>query len=79
MVQGINLAIDSLAVCARGDAKLIQTGPLTSAELANLATSLNSAAASSNLALPADSALTRDPMADVWLILSYHLRSLQPS
>jgi hypothetical protein len=79
MVQGINLAIDSLAVHARSRAKLIQTGPLTTAELANLATGLNSAAASSDLTLPADSALTRDPLADVWLILSYHLGSLQPS
>ncbi len=79
VVQGINLVIDGLAVYARDDIKLIQTEPFTPADLGNLAADLNSVAASSVLTLPADSALTRDPQADVWLVLSYHLGSLQPS
>ena len=79
MVQGINLVLDGLAVYARDDIKLIQTEPFTPADLGNLAADLNSATASSVLTLPADSALTRDPQADVWLVLSYHLGSLQPS
>jgi hypothetical protein len=74
MVQGMQLAIDGLVVYACDDTKPVQTEPLTSVDLGNLATALNSGTASSVLTLPADSALTRDPQADVWLILTYHLR-----
>ncbi len=74
MVQGMSLAVDGLAVYASDGTKLIQSAPLTPAELGSLAAGLNSAAASSDLTLPADSALTRDPQADVWLVLSYHVQ-----
>jgi hypothetical protein len=40
--------------------------PLTCADL-------NSATGSSDLTLHADSTLTRDSNADVWLVLAYHL------
>jgi hypothetical protein len=74
MVQGINLVIDGLVVYACDNTKLVQTQPLTPTDLANLAAGLDGATASSDLTLPADSALTRNPQADVWLILSYHVQ-----
>jgi hypothetical protein len=76
MVQGMRLAFDGLAVYARHDTKLImaEPPPLTPAELGSLAAGLNSVAASSDLTLAADSALTRDPQADVWLVLNYHVQ-----
>jgi Tc toxin complex TcA C-terminal TcB-binding domain len=74
MVQGMSLVIDSLTVyAARGTKLAPPSSPLTAAELSSLAAGLNSTAASSDLTLPADSVLTRDPQADVWLILSYHI------
>jgi hypothetical protein len=74
MVQGMNLAIDALTVYARRGAKLSPPDePLTPAELNSLAAGLNSTAASSDVTLPSDTVLTRDPQADVWLILGYHL------
>jgi hypothetical protein len=73
MVQGMNLVVDGLAVYASDNTNLVQTEPLTPVDLSNLALGLNGPTASSDLALPADSALTRDPQADVWLVLSYHL------
>ncbi len=73
MVQGLNLAIDTLTVYARKGTQLSPEQPLTAVDLANLAAGLNSAAASSVITLPSDSALARDPQTDVWLVVSYHL------
>jgi receptor-binding and translocation channel-forming TcA subunit of Tc toxin len=74
MVQGKNVAVDALTLYAAHGTDLSPPDePLAPADLSNLAAALNSVTASSDLTLPADSTLTRDAQADLWLILSYHL------
>jgi hypothetical protein len=75
MVQGMPLTIDALTLYASSGTTLSQPDePLTGTQLNSLAAGLNSTTASSDLTLPADSTLTRDPpQADVWVMLRYHL------
>jgi hypothetical protein len=74
MVQGINVEIDQLTVYGQNGPNPVLTQPLTPDQPSALTISLNSAAASANLNLPAHSALTRNAAADVWIVLSYHLQ-----